>query len=166
MTAVQVLSEVRAAGGRLTALPPDRLRYEIPHALVPRLEPEIRAHKFGLLALLKTLELPCIACAGMYRWQDSVGDWHCGHCEPDQRANRLRGVDLAVLGDRNIVRQPPASDMPEPGSWARTPAGAVVELVLFEVAGAEVLCRELRSGRLGWFAPSALLWEADWGWSA
>jgi len=163
MTAIEVLHEVRAAGGSLTPLG-DGLRWRMPVEPPARLAEAVRERKADLLVLLRPLELPCIACGGMYRWLDTVGAWHCGHCEPDPRAHILRGVTLEVLGNRSISLTAPTSDLPAPGSWARTPTGATVELVLYRADGGEVLTRTLAGERLAWHAPEHLSWEIDWPW--
>ena len=164
MTAIELLSEFRQAGGRL--IPDgDVLRWQSPVEPPPRLLEALRERKQDLLTLLRPLELPCLACGGMYRWADSAGAWHCGGCEPDPRAHRLRGVTLAVIGDhRAISLTAPTSDLPAPGSWARTAAGTVCELVLYRADGGEVLMRNLRQPEhLAWFDPAAVTWESDWG---
>ena len=163
MTAVQVLQEVRAAGGEL--IPEGgRLRMRFPSEPPARLQDAIRERKRDLLMLLRPLELPCLACGGTYSWQDSVGAQHCGQCEPDPRARYLRGVTLETLGNRPIVLRPPTADLAAPGSWAKTRAGAVVEAVLYRDDGGEVLTRSLKGERLAWYAPEQLSWEIDWGW--
>ena len=87
-------------------------------------------------------------------------------CEPNPAWHYLRGVTLDVLGDRAITLTAPTSDLPAPGSWAKTPSGAVVELVLYRVDGAEVLMRSLKRDQLAWCEPAPLAWECDWGWIA
>ena len=164
MTASEVLREFRAIGGRLIPAG-EKLRWQSPVEPPPQLIEELRQRKTDLLVLLRSLELPCIACGGMYAWRDSAGAEHCGRCEPDPRAHRLRGVTLETLGSRPITLQPPTGDLPMPGYWYRTPAGAVGELVLYEAAGAEVLLRELSTGRLAWHRPETLVGEMDWGWT-
>ena len=161
-TAIDLLAEVARLGGRLTPKPPDRLRVALREPDLSRLLPAIRERKQDLLMLLQRPDT-CPECGGAGWWQTAAGDWRCGTCEPDPRAHRMRGVSLAVLGDRPIATTPPTGDLPMPGSWARTPAGAVAELVLYRADGGEVLMRSLRQpDRLGWYAPETLEWEMDW----
>ncbi len=164
MTALEVLREVQAAGGSLTPLE-DGLRIRMPAAPPARLLDAIRERKQDLLALLHRPDA-CPECSGMYWWQDSVGLWRCGTCEPDPRAARMRGVTLAILGDRAFCTTPPTGDLPQPGSWARTPAGAFAELVLYRADGGEVLVRTLKGERLLWHRPEDLVGEEAWGWGA
>ena len=164
MTALEVMNEVRAAGGCLIPSG-EKLRWRMPVEPPPRLVAAIRERKADLLMLLRPLEMPCLACGGAYRWQDSAGAWHCGNCEPNPAWHYLRGVSLEVLGNRAIVLQPPAGDLPEPGSWAKTPTGEVAELVLFREDGVEVLMRTLKGERLAWYVPERLSWEVDWPWA-
>ena len=98
-------------------------------------------------------------------WILEHGAWRCGTCEPGPHDHYLRGVTEASLGNRTIVLQPPAGDLPEPGSWAKTPTGEAAELVLYREDGGEVLTRNLEGGGLAWFEPAALSWEVDWGWN-
>ena len=163
MTATEALAQFRAIGGRLTT-DGERLRWEAPIEPTPGLLEALRQRKADLLALLTPTAMPCLACGGMFRWQDSAGAWHCGRCEPDPSAHRLRGVTLDTLGNRPIALQPPTSDLGQPGSWVRTPAGAAAEVVLYRADGAEVLTRSLKGERLTWYTPEQLSWEIDWPW--
>jgi len=165
-SAVNLLAEVRQLGGHLRPKNGGKLGVVLPEAEQARLLPAIRERKQDLLMLLRPLELPCIACGGMYRWQDTAGAWRCGKCEPDPRVHRLRGVTLETLGDRPIVLQPPTGDLGAPGSWARTPTGETMEVVLYRDDGAEVLMRTLKGDRLAWCRPEELRWEIDWPWGA
>lgn len=164
-SALDLLAEIRRVGGSLQPNPDGTLGVDLPKPDVPRLVPLIRQRKADLLMLLRPLKMPCLACGGAYRWQDSAGAWHCGNCEPDPRAHILRGVDGASLGNRAITLQPPAGDLPAPGSWAKTPTGEVAELVLYREDGGEVLMRTLKGERLAWYVPEALSWELDWPWA-
>jgi len=161
---MELLAEVRRVGGVLTPKPHDTLGVDLFPADMARLVPLLKQRKYDLLMLLKPLELPCIACGGMYRWQDAAGAWHCGQCEPDPSAHRLRGVSLEALGNRAILLRAPTSDLGEPGSWVRTPAGAAAEVVCYREDGGEVLTRTLRGERLAWYSPEQLSWESDWPW--
>lgn len=145
MTAQQVLAEVQAVGGRLWLLAPDRIGWDLPEAVVPQLEPAIRAAKPYLLRILATgRDDSCPACgATAYRWADSVGRWHCGRCDPDPRTARWQGVTLATLGDRSIALTAPAGDLPAPREWVQTPAG-LGDLLCWEASGAEALVRLFR----------------------
>ncbi|MGH9477956.1 MAG: hypothetical protein ACRD1A_01885 [Terriglobales bacterium] len=165
---IELLAEVLKLGGRLAVKPPGTLSVDLPAGQSARLVPLLRAAKLELMRLLgQPPAEPCAACGGRYWWRATqAGPWTCGNCQPDPRGRRLQGVTLETLADRAITLTPPASDLPVPGSWARTPAGAAVELVLFEQAGNEVLTRELRSGSLAWFKPGELRWESDWEWRA
>ncbi len=165
-SAVALLAEVRRAGGYLTPNPNGTLGVDLPPADMQRLVPLLRQRKADLMVLLQRPEGRCPEGHDPYYWQDPAGAWHCGTCEPDPRAARMRGVTLAVLGERAFTTTPPTGDLPKPGSWARTPAGAVAELVLYQANGGEVLMRELNSGRLAWCAPEQLSWEMDWGWAS
>jgi hypothetical protein len=164
MTALQVLAEFRELGGWLIPAG-ERLLWQSPVEPPPRLIEGLRERKADLLKLLQKPDGPCPECGVPYYWQDSAGQWHCGTCSPDPRAARMKGVSLQLLGDRPISTTPPTSDLPQPGSWARTAAGAVCELVLFEASGSEVLMRGLRSGQLRWFDPLELCWETAWPWN-
>lgn len=166
-TALQLIEEVRRVGGYIQPNPDGKtLGVDLPKPEVPRLLPLLRERKYDLLVLLAKPDGRCPAGHEPYYWQDSAGLWHCGRCEPDPRAHGLRGVTAAVLGDRCISLTPPVGDLPAPGYWYRTAAGAVGEVVLYASDGTEVLLRELRTGRLGWYRPETLAGEMDWGWSA
>ena len=161
-SAIALLAEVRRAGGVLTPNPDGSLGVDLPAPEMHRLVPLLRQRKPDLLVLLRPLVLPCIGCGGMYRWQGGAGLWHCGRCEPDPSAHRLRGVTLETLGNQPITLQPPTGDLGAPGCWARTAAGDVVELVLYEASGVEVLTRLLKGAHLAWHRPELLHWEWDW----
>lgn len=164
MTALQILAEVRAAGGWFRLVDSD-LSCGLGAASAERLEPAIRQRKADLLALLAKPDGACPAGHPGNYWQDGVGQWHCADCEPGPAQRRMRGVDLAVLGNRAISLVPPAADLPARGSWAKAPDGAVCELVLFRADGCEVLTRALKGERLAWYAPEGLHWEVDWPWA-
>lgn len=161
-SAIELLAEVRRVGGWLTPKPPDTLGVDLPPSEMPRLAPLLAQRKHDLLMLLRPLDLPCIACGGMYRWQDRAGAWHCGQCEPDPSARHLRGVSLETLGNRAITLAAPTGDLPAVKEWVRVPGGAEGEVVLYREDGGEALVRLFRGGRLAWFDSAALVSELDW----
>lgn len=165
--AVELLREAQAAGirlrlvgGTIKATLPDP-----PEAARPLIE-RLRQCKTDLLLLLAKPDGPCIAGHPPSYWQDSANAWHCMECEPNPAWHYLRGVTLAVLGNRSISLTAPAGDLPAPREWVRLPDGRTAEVALFEAAGTEVLVRLLHGERLIWFRPEQLLSELDWGWGA
>lgn len=111
MTAIEVLAEVRAAGGCLIPAG-DKLRWRMPVQPPARLVEAIRERKPDLLMLLCRPEAACPACAEVRWWRDSAGAWHCPACEPETPPDPFgplpadREDALAELELRAKLRQP------------------------------------------------------------
>ena len=104
MTALDVLSMIRQAGGSIVAEDGD-LRIKAPRGL---LKPEHKAvlaeYKADLVRLLDPVfdhdehldpweeaidpPAPCGQCGGLELWENLVGDWRCLKCDPPIRGQR------------------------------------------------------------------------------
>ncbi|MGH9475067.1 MAG: hypothetical protein ACRD1C_01915 [Terriglobales bacterium] len=82
-TAIQLIEEVKRAGGRVTVRLPDTLSVDLPRTAMERLAPLLKAAKPELLRLLAKPEGPCPACRTTAWRQDFVGAWLCAACLPD-----------------------------------------------------------------------------------
>ncbi|MGH9525052.1 MAG: hypothetical protein ACRD2F_00130 [Terriglobales bacterium] len=170
MTPAQIIQDFVAAGGRIAFRPPDTLSVDCPPAAKP-LVPLLKEHKPAIIAALREPPAdPCPACAGRYWWRLREGDgWACGHCRPDPRGARWRGVTAATLGDRRIMLHAAAADLPKCGEWVRLPGGAIGDLLAYTTDRIEALVRLLIRGvpegeppRFAWVAADRIAGELEW----
>ena len=113
MTAAAVLYDLAAAGVTIAAQG-DRLRFWPRSAVGLDLLTRLRDHKAELLAILQAEAVPpgddrehddagpgwddlqdaaeipgCPTCPRLTTWQDALGRWRCGTCDPSERSRRL-----------------------------------------------------------------------------